>query len=477
MADAEIPPTDQQPDYKSSRLHWESLALTVIRLFPGARSLTLSHRVRTALHGSAWTLAGYGVSQLLRAASVFILARRLLGPQAFGLAALATVFLSGLEMLSDLGVGADVVQHRRGDDPLFINTAFLLQAGRGIILFAVAAALAFPFASFYHQPAIRGLAIVAALSVAIRGFASGSIWTMTRHVQLGKLTALTVGSNAAGLAIAIVWSIFSPTAWALVMARVGSALVYTVGSHLMSDVKISWAIDRTAVREILVFGTGMFISSATFFLGGESERLILGKYVTIAELGCYSLAITLSALASRALMQVAGQVFFPMIAQSVREDSEAAVRNYRRARIFFFVISLIVGILFILYSKPLVGFVLGPKYLMAGWMLQLLGIRAASEIFTAPTTNVLLAHGDPKYFAMANTLRMILIVLGVVGGYQEFGIRGAIFTLAVAPALVTVMVLPGVRKYLRKAFWLEVGTFATLNLILGVILALRWPFA
>ncbi len=140
------------------------------------------------MHGSAWTLAGYGVSQLLRAASVFVLARRLLGPQAFGLAALATVFLSGLEMLTDLGVGMDVVQHRRGDDPVFINTAFLIQSARGLILCGVAAALAFPFASFYHQPAIRWLAIVAALSVGIRGFASGSIWTMTRHVKLAKLT-------------------------------------------------------------------------------------------------------------------------------------------------------------------------------------------------------------------------------------------------------------------------------------------------
>ena len=56
---------------------------------------------------------------------VFVLARRLLGPQAFGIAALATVFLSGLEMLTDLGVGMDVVQHHRGDDPVFINTAFL----------------------------------------------------------------------------------------------------------------------------------------------------------------------------------------------------------------------------------------------------------------------------------------------------------------------------------------------------------------
>jgi O-antigen/teichoic acid export membrane protein len=303
-------------------LRWERAALAVIRLVPGSRSLGLSHRVRTAMHGSAWTLAGYGGSQLLRAASVFVLARRLLGPQAFGLAALATVFLSGLEMLTDLGVGMDVVQHRRGDDPVFINTAFLIQSARGMLLFGVAAALAIPFASFYHQPAIRWLAFAAALSIAIRGFASGSIWTMTRHVKLARLTGLTIGCDAAGLMVAIVWSHFSPTAWALIMARLGSALVYTIGSHLTAGFRPTVAFDSQAAREILAFGAGIFVSTATYFLGGEAERLILGKYVTVVELGCYSLAITVSALPSRALQQIAGQVFFPMISKSVRDDSE-----------------------------------------------------------------------------------------------------------------------------------------------------------
>jgi O-antigen/teichoic acid export membrane protein len=429
------------------------------------------------MHGSAWTLAGYGGSQLLRAASVFVLARRLLGPQAFGLAALATVFLSGLEMLTDLGVGMDVVQHRRGDDPVFINTAFLIQSARGMLLFGVAAALAIPFASFYHQPAIRWLAFAAALSIAIRGFASGSIWTMTRHVKLARLTGLTIGCDAAGLMVAIVWSHFSPTAWALIMARLGSALVYTIGSHLTAGFRPTVAFDSQAAREILAFGAGIFVSTATYFLGGEAERLILGKYVTVVELGCYSLAITVSALPSRALQQIAGQVFFPMISKSVRDDSEMAGRHYIRARLFYFVLSLIIGLSFIAFSKTVISIALGPKYLMAGWMLQLLGIRAASDTFIAPANSVLMAHGDTRYFAMANTLRMVLVCIGIVGGYSKYGIHGAILTLAIVPSLVTPLVLLGLYRHLRKVLWVETACFASLNALLAAAFLVRWPLA
>ena len=245
----------------------------------------------------------------------------------------------------------------------------------------------------------------------------------------------------------------------------------------MADSRPTLIFDRQAAREILAFGAGMFVSTATYFLGGEAERLILGKFVNVAELGCYSLAVTTSMLPSRALQQIVGQVFFPMISQSVREDNETAGRHYLRARLFFFVLSVIVGVGFIAYSNRVVSMLLGPKYLMAGWMLQLLGIRAATEIFSSPTTSLLLANGAPKYLGVGNTVRLVLISVGVIGGYHRYGIHGAILTLAIAPTLATLAVLPGVYKYARRLFRTEVACLAALIALLVAAFSIPWPFA
>src|SRR5208282_534892 len=193
----------------------ERTAIRVLGYVPGFGGLTPSRRVMRAMRGGTWTLVGYGASQVLKLTSTLILARMLV-PQAFGLVALVNVFLSGLEMLSDLGIGMDVVQHRRGDDPVFVNTAFIIQAGRGIILTALAMALAYPFARFYRQPAVLSLLIVASLSVLLRGVMSGSMWGLTRHVELGTYNLLTTGSDLFAFLVSLIWSIVSPTAWALV---------------------------------------------------------------------------------------------------------------------------------------------------------------------------------------------------------------------------------------------------------------------
>jgi O-antigen/teichoic acid export membrane protein len=447
-----------------------------IRLFPGLEAARPSRRIQVALRGSAWIMVGYGGSQLLRLVSTLVLARHLLAPEAFGLVALVNVFLGGLDLLSDLGIGLDVVQHKRGDDPAFINTAFLIQAGRGVILWVIATALAYPFALFYHQPEVRLLATVGAFSVAVRGVASGSVWLMTRHVQLKKLTLLNVSGDAVGLIVSVAWAILSPTPWALVAGRLAMVLAFTIGSHWISENRVSLCWDKSAARDIFAFGVGIFLTSVTYFIGGEAERLIVGKFITIAELGCFSLALTLSAAPVSALGQVVGQVFFPMISQSVREDRETAARHFRKARFVFLAISIVLGVGFIAYSRRLVALLLPRQYESTGWMLQWLGFRAAQQVFASPTSSLILAYGDSRQGAVANTLRSILMVSGVWLGFTKYGSHIAIASLAIAYIAAYIALIPGLARHLRPVLRDELNSFGLFTLCMALATIIPWPW-
>jgi O-antigen/teichoic acid export membrane protein len=445
---------------RAGELSWlDRTALAALRVVPGNRTLRASSRSLLAIRGSAWTFAGYGGSQLLRLATQLVLARMVLGPTAFGLVALVSVFLSGLELLSDLGVGTDVIQHPRGDEPAFMNTAFLIQAGRGLILWAIAAALAYPFANFYHQPLVRSMIFVAAISVGLRGFASSSIWTMTRHVQLAKLTALNLGGDFVGFVVALVWALISPTAWALVVGRVASSAVYMIGSHMVSENPASLVWDSSAAKDIFIFGTGMFLSSATYFLSGEAERLVVGKFITLAELGCFSLALALSWGPSRALQQVISQVFFPLIARAAREDRAAATRDYRKVRVLLLAISSALGCGFILFGPFVVHVLLGPKYAAAGWMLQLLGFRAALELFSSTTTAMLFAVGVSSYAAVGNVAKLAFLSVGLAVAFTRFGFREAVWVLSLSQLLNYLPQLWGLKRRFTPAVATEVTCF------------------
>jgi O-antigen/teichoic acid export membrane protein len=250
-----------------------------------------------------------------------------------------------------------------------------------------------------------------------------------------------------------------------------------LGSHLVAENRISFLWDRSAARDIFIFGTGIFLSTATYFLGGESERLVIGKFISMAELGCFSLALTLSTAPSRAIQQVVGQVFFPVMARSVRKDRDAAAGHFRSARYVFLALGIVLSMGFIAYSHRIVGILLPPKYAMTAWMLQFMGFRAGLEIFAAPSSSLILACGDSKYAAIMNTSRLVLMVGGVWFAFAKFGIYQAIVVLAFVPLIVYPIVIFGVTRHLRRTLWVELVCFALFIAASAIAAMLPWPWA
>jgi len=409
-----------------------SVESLVKRLLALTKRGPTSDRARLAVRGGAWSIAGYVTTQLLRTVVTMVLARVFLGPETFGVVGLVGVFLAGLAMFSELGILANVVQHPRGDDPLFLNTAFSIQATRGLVIWVIAAMAAYPMAVFYQQPQLLALLLVAGCSETIRGLASTAAWTLTRHVNLRGITLLTIASEVVAAAVAILWAVASPSAWALVARTIASAAVYALGTHFIAMPRVKFGWDKAAAKDILHFGGWISLATAAYFLSGQGERLILGKFITAAELGCFSLAVMISSMPAGGISQLVNQIFLPIISRSVRDGSESAVHDFSRARKLFFACSIFASFGFLLCSKPIVALLLPPKYAMTGWMLQALGLRVGMDIFAAPASTVILAYGQSKYSAAASTLRLVVMIAGIGVSFKLFGIHQAVLSLVIA---------------------------------------------
>src|SRR6516162_3623745 len=97
-------------------------------------SPTLKQR---ALRAGGWTIVGYGIAQVIRLGSNLIMTR-LLVPEMFGVMAIATMVTVILTLLSDIGLQVNIVQSRPGDDPSFLDTAWVVSIVRGLTLWVVA---------------------------------------------------------------------------------------------------------------------------------------------------------------------------------------------------------------------------------------------------------------------------------------------------------------------------------------------------
>jgi len=393
------------------------------------------------------TIINLAGSQVLRLAGNLILTRMLF-PDAFGLMALVNLFLMGLAMFSDIGIGPGIVQRPGILTPAFLQTAWTIQVLRAGGLFVLTCLIAYPIAVFYGQPALLWLLPATGLTQLIAGFKSVALHTYARDLRHGPLAIVEIATALVGLLVSIFLAWQNPTVWALVWGGLASAVFAVISSfRLPGQIQVRWMLDKAYAGELLRFGGWIFLGTALTFLASSGDRLMLGKFLTLEELGIYTVAFFFAQSVSMLTRGVAARVLFPVLVQLRNSNLDSQGKEYLRYRRILLAGTILgVGIL-MLGSHWLIAWLYDDRYAAAGPMLQVLSLGAAATSLVGLADPVLLANGNSRgrmwlSFAEAAAL---LICMGVGGAH--FGMKGYILGYVLAQFVSYIPSLLLVRPY------------------------------
>lgn len=397
-----------------------------------ARSVQGETLKAKAMRGAAWTFVGFGANKVLGLASTLVLTR-LLFPEAFGLMALAGVFMTGLQMFSDIGIRPSIIQSKRGEDLDFLNTAWTMQVVRGFVLWTVACAIAYPVSLAYSEPTLFAILCVLGSTAAIRGFQTTGYATANRKLALGKLTTVELATHAIGLVVTVVWAWLHPTVWALVGgAVVSSVLSVSMGYRLLNTHRHRLRWDREAASELVRFGKWIFVSTALTFLSQSGDKLALPHVLSIKELSFYALASGLILIPTSIFKQLASRIMFPAYSQMLHRSDKDRVK---RATNRFLLTSLPlfgIPVLLIFISNPIISVMYDSRYAPTGYALSILAIGGYFTMMRANQAGLLLAAGKSKYTTITQLTRISIgLPLGVLLA-AHWGLEGFCAGIAAA---------------------------------------------
>ncbi|PSF39429.1 polysaccharide biosynthesis protein [Aphanothece hegewaldii CCALA 016] len=390
----------------------------------------MSSLKKLALLGSLWTLLGYGSSQFIRLGGNVILTR-LLAPELFGLMATLMTLIVALNFLSDVGLAPIVVQHKRGDDPIFLNTVWTLQIIRGFFIWFGCLLISWPIAQLYNDERLLWLMPIFSLTSLISGFNSTSLLTLNRQVALKKITILDLGVQSFSLSIMLIWAFLHPTIWALVVGNLISATLTMILSYrLIPNYFNRFAWEQTAARDILSFGKWIFISTAFYFLATQSDRLILAKLTSFEILGIYTIACTLALFPQSVIGMLSSKVLLPVFSQLMDLPRESLrLKMLKNRRLLLLGISCLI-IPLVCFGDWLILFMYDARYKQAAWMLPILALGIWPNVLLETNRQALTALGKLNYQAYGQILKSIHMCLGLLLGFYLFGLPGLIIMVA-----------------------------------------------
>jgi len=387
---------------------------------------------KRAMGAGAWNLVSLLASQVMRLGGNLIMARLLL-PEMFGVMVIATTVSVLLHLLSDVGLRQNIIQSPRGDDPLFLNTAWTVQIVRGLVLFGLTLVLAvaawfaqqanlWPAASTYAAPELPLVLAVTGVQAVIWGFQSTKMDVAVRTFQQKRVVLIDLASQVIGLVVMLVIGWFTRSIWSLVAAGVVAALAGTVLGHTALQGpgnRLQW--DRTALTELVNFGRWILLSSVVGVLAMYGDRIWFGASMTVAELGVYSIAVLILGSIQTGLMKLFGAVALPAFSEATRDGDKDRLRTlYDRFKLLVDLVMLFVCGVFLTGSPLLISWMYDQRYADAGPMLAILSLSFLTLRYTL-THQIWIALGHTKYQAMDNIIRVVslwvlLPLLLAIGG-------------------------------------------------------------
>jgi len=384
----------------------------------------------------AWTGSAKAASQFLAWVSTLLVARVLL-PQDYGIATMASVLFWASQSLGEFGLGAALIRGRdlSSDDIAQINSVCLLF---GLASTAVICAAAGPAAVFFATPELQNVILVSSLTLLISGFRTVPSSLLQRELQFRRLSLNETMGAAAQAGSVLILAYLGFGYWSLVLGNLAGGLAGTVA--LVASRPHRFAIPRDeTVRRVTSFGREVTVSRFAWYGMFNADFVVSGRVLGKGPLGSYTFAWTLASLPVEKISLLVTRVSLPFFAAV--QHNKAALRRYLLAMteglaLVTFPAAIGIGLL----AGEVVHLALGPRWAPAVLPLRVLAIVAPLRSVATLLPQMATVLGRTR-FAMYHAMGAALVMTGsfIIG--SRWGTVGVAAAWAIAYPLVLVPLL------------------------------------
>ena len=324
------------------------------------------------LRGLKWSYLSTILIALLQIIFTAVMAR-LLEPSAFGLVAMANVFLRFGSYFANMGMGQAIIQKEKLEEENIV-AAFSFSFVLGLTFFGIFCFLA-PFAAtIFHSPKIVTLTRVLSLSFLFTGLSTTANSILRRKLDFKSLAYLESISFIVSYGIiGIFMAVRGYEEWSLVAASLSQAFFSALMSYLIVRHPLSLFWDIAQIKKLGAYGGRISIISFFEFIGSSLDIFFIGRSLGAEKLGLYNRGQMLVNLPMQYFTNSFSRVLFPSFSK-IQAQVEKLKESYLMGLgiLAFFILPGCIGIS--IAAEPIIRVVLGEKWLPAVPVLRLLAL-------------------------------------------------------------------------------------------------------
>jgi O-antigen/teichoic acid export membrane protein len=400
------------------------------------------------------------LSRLLSLISIIILAR-LLVPEDFGIVALASATVAGLELFVSFRLDVALIQNQQATQDHY-DSAFTINFAFQLFVAFVLLMLAKPAASLYGEPALRQVLYALATVPVLHGLQNIRTVDFRKEMRFGKDFALMLSQKLIGFSITVPLAFLWRNHWALVAGFIGGTAGGVVAGYILLPHRPRLSLKYCG--ELFAFSKWLFLNSWLYFLRNKAASFIIGKVSGLSAVGLFEVSYEIANFSTTELIAPINRAVFPGIAK-VAHDARSLQNTYLSVIGMISMLALPAGTGIAAIAEPLVWTLLGQNWIGAVPIISILALAGAIMCIETNTGTVCVALGRPdlltKLYTFAVALLLILLVI-LINLWGQMGAAAAFLILALVSTPVYLIVVSRLLKLrirqLADVLWRPVGS-------------------
>lgn len=382
---------------------------------------------REMAKGGAWMVAMRLSIRGIGILSTIILARLLL-PEDFGLVAMASLIYGLIEILGQFGFDLALIQKRDAEREHY-DTVWTLSILRGLVIAGILFGLAGVAAEFFEDPLLREIIYAHCVIAIAAGFVNVGIVDFRKKMIFEREFKFSVVTKLFSFVVTISCALALRNYWALVIGVASGIAAQLVLSYTMHPYRPRLSLARW--HEIMSFSKWVLVNSLLNYVVSRAGTFFVSKLSGAQAVGLYTVAFEVSNLPTSELLAPIRRAIFPgfvMLAADPSSLRESFVRIW--AILLMLGAPMAMGIF--LVADPLVRVALGPNWLDAIPLMEVLAIYGLLATFSTVSGPVYMALGRLRILTIISVISALVMIPSLYYGTQYAGAYGAALALTLA---------------------------------------------
>jgi len=371
---------------------------------------------------------------------------RELDPSSFGLLAISSVFINVIANLAVSGIGEYIVYYKKEDRIQMYHSAFWLNLLLTFAISLIIIATVPLWSNFYNDERITSLVYYLLIGFFAEMLSVVPISIFRKSMEFQKMIFLqTIFNTMIGLG-KVGFAFFGFGIYSLVLPIAIFQPLQSIAIMIASGFRPQLRCEFHFWKQIIAYTKHIVGGRVLGRIVNEGDNILVGKLLSLQELGYYTLAFQLSNIFTNTLLPIISTLSLPVFSNTPEQQMKD---NYLRMVNLISSVSIPLLLLLVVVSEPVIVFFYGTQWIPAILPLQILCLFTIFRSITSPTSAIFSALGKPQigfYYSLIFTPFFLLSVW--LGSYWGIvGVCICVTTMRISGGQVTLYISSRLLKF------------------------------